>query len=221
MRDTVNNRPPHQLSDRFHVDSRRLQQLLANTPLQQYRFVAKFILVQQYPPRQAEPVRMNTRASHANQSIPCDDSVPQNQIPLPAEAGREPDKIEPFAFRKQFRHNSRLSSNNRHTGLLRAFDKADSYLVNDRAVRPTHRHIVEEADGLRACADQIISAHCHTVNPDSVILLHHLGDQNLRPDAVRMETQDPAMAQIHQSSVVAYRKEGPSYFASARLEAGL
>src|SRR5205809_7351682 len=108
---------------------------------------------------------MNPRASNTNKTITRDNSIPKNQLLLLADSRRKTDKIKTAILGKQLGHDCGFSPDNRHSRLLRALDQTNSHLFHNRSVRLVHGHVVEEADGLRARADQIIGAHRNAINP--------------------------------------------------------
>src|SRR5947199_8798514 len=119
--DTVNLCSSNQLSDRLHIDPSRFQQLLANTPLQQWRSILQIVFLEQDLPCKAEHIRMNPRASNTNKTITRDNSIPNNQLLLIAYSSRKTDKIKTAILGKQLGHDCGFSPDNRHSRLLRTF----------------------------------------------------------------------------------------------------
>src|SRR5712691_5697061 len=156
---------------------------------------------------------MDSRTGNSNQNVVFPDVVAQNQVPLLAEPCCKTDEIESTTLRQELWDDRCLSSHNCHPRLLCTLHEADRNLFNDGTVRSVHGHVVEEADGLRACADQIVRAHGNTVYPDRVKLPHHLGDEDLSPDTISMKAQHATLAQVDQTSVMADRKYWPSNLA--------
>ena len=69
-----------------------------------------------------------------------------------------------------------------------------------------HGKVVEETDGFGACADPIIRAHRDAIYPNSIVLPHQLSNDNLGPDVIGMEAQDPAIFEINKTCVMANRE---------------
>ncbi len=70
--------------------------------------------------------------------------------------------------------------------------------------------MVQESNGFCSCTDEIVRAHCYTVYPDCVVLLHHLSDDHLRPDVICMEAQNLVASSIDQPCIVTYGKDRES-----------
>src|SRR5438552_3340808 len=104
---------------------------------------------------------------------------------------------------------------------LCTFHEADRDLSHERAVRFVHGHVVEEADGLPACADQIVCAHRHTINPDCLILFHHLSNEHLPPDTISAEAQHLPLTKVDKTRVMSNRKDRPSNLALSRRKSRL
>src|SRR5215470_3848993 len=73
--------------------------------------------------------------------------------------------------------------------------------------------MIEESYRLGTRADKIICAHSYTVNPDSVVLLHHPGNNHLRSHIVGMKAQNSTFPGIDQPCIMTYRKDRKSELA--------
>src|SRR5437667_1821152 len=164
---------------------------------------------------------MDSRTGSSDYDVVFSDPIAENQAFLLANSRRESDQIEPSVLCLQFWNDGCLSPDNRHPRLLCTFHEADRDLIHDRAVRFVHGHVVEEADGLRARADQIVCAHRDTINPDCVILFHHLSNEDLRPDTISVEAQHLPLTKVDKTRVMSNRKDRPSNLAFSRRKSRL
>src|SRR5713101_5062461 len=101
-----------------------------------------------------------------------------------------------------------LAPNYRHSSLFCTFYEPDCDLVDNTTVVRCHGEVVEETDRFGACADQIIRTHRDAIYPDGVIPSHHLGNDDLGPDTIGMETQDPPIVEINETCVMADWENG-------------
>ena len=77
--------------------------------------------------------------------------------------------------------------------------------------------VVEHRDRLGADADQVVDVHRDAVDPDGVVAVHHLGDEQLRADAVGRDREAEPAAEVEHVRVVPEPADGPPGRPSRRL----
>ncbi|MEZ6196363.1 MAG: hypothetical protein R3F20_11655 [Planctomycetota bacterium] len=194
--------------DRLDVESRRLEHLLRQraTELGDVGVQRELALLEEDASRERETVRVETARGQADHDVPRDDVLSEVDLVPGDETDRGADEVEAGRIAvaaDQLAHLRDLAAGDRDARGPRALEEAASELLEDVVADLAAGDVVDEGEGLRADAEDVVDVHRDHVDRDRVVAPGEFGHDDLRADAVGRDREALAARQLEDVRVVA------------------
>ena len=184
------NEPPdvevlQEFQDRFHVDLRRPEKFQSEGSFETARPLAwiELSLVKKDPPGKGKTVAVKSRGGNADDPVPdayfgtVDQFVRVNHSA--AEAGQVI-----VAVRVKSRHLGRFPPDQGAARLLTSLNDSLHDLNGRLHADLAGGDVIQKEQGLRPLHNHIVDRHGHKIDPDRIVLVHHLGNLEFGPHTV-------------------------------------